>query len=38
MTGYAGDFLALLLSFAVAYWVRFSQVLIPAHRGVPPLE
>lgn len=38
ITSYGGDILGILLSFGLAYWVRFSQILIPAHRGVPPLE
>ena len=33
-----GDIFALFLSALIAYWARFSQVLIPAHRGVAPLE
>jgi len=33
-----GDVLALFASFLSAYWIRFSEVLIPAHRGIPPFE
>jgi exopolysaccharide biosynthesis polyprenyl glycosylphosphotransferase len=35
---FAGDFLALLLSFFLAYWFRFSGVFVAADKGVPPLE
>ena len=33
-----GDALGILLGFLLAYWVRFSEVIIPAHRGVPPFD
>ncbi len=32
------DIAFLILSFLTAYWVRFSEVLMPADRGVPPFE
>lgn len=35
---YLGDVLAIVVSFALAFWLRFSEVLIPAHRGIPPIE
>lgn len=34
----AGDGLAILAGFFLAYWVRFSEVVVPAHRGIPPFE
>ena len=34
----AVDLLALTFSFLIAFWLRFSQVLIPAHRGLPPFS
>lgn len=33
-----GDILAFFLSLLTAYWFRFSEVIIPAHRGIPPFE
>lgn len=35
---YLADILGILVSFMLAYWVRFSQVVMPAHKGIPPLE
>ncbi|MBI4115237.1 MAG: undecaprenyl-phosphate glucose phosphotransferase [Candidatus Omnitrophica bacterium] len=32
-----GDVSALLLSFLIAFWFRFSEQILPAHRGIPPL-
>jgi len=34
---YAVDATGIFLSFLVAYWARFSQVVIPADRGIPPI-
>lgn len=31
------DIFSLFLAFLAAYWVRFSEILIPAVRGIPPL-
>ncbi len=35
---YAVDATGIFLSFLVAYWARFSQVVIPADRGIPPFH
>lgn len=35
---YFADFLGIFLSFLLAYWVRFSEVWIPTHKGLPPLS
>lgn len=35
---FAGDVLVILISFFLAYWLRFSEMLIPAHRGIPSIE
>lgn len=32
-----GDVLALLMGFFLAYWLRFSEMVLPAHRGIPPV-
>lgn len=34
----AGDIAAIFISLLAAYWVRFSEILIPAHKGIPPFE
>ena len=34
---YGGDLSALFLSFLIAYWIRFSEILIPVSRGIPPM-
>lgn len=34
----AGDLFAIGLSFLLAYWLRFSEVVIPAPKGIPPMD
>lgn len=34
----AWDVLGILLSFFVAFWFRFLEIAIPAHRGIPPIQ
>lgn len=33
-----GDVLAVILSYFIAYWFRFSEIVISAPRGIPPME
>ncbi len=33
-----GDTLGILISFGVAFWFRFSGQIMPAHRGIPPID
>ena len=35
---YGADALGIALGFLLAFWLRFSEVLIPAHRGIPAME
>ncbi len=35
---FAGDVAAIFLSYFIAYWLRFSEIVIAAPRGIPPIE
>lgn len=33
----AGDLFAIGLGFLLAYWLRFSETIVPAQKGIPPM-
>ncbi len=35
---FSGDIAAIFLSYFIAYWLRFSEIVIAAPRGIPPIE
>lgn len=35
---FSGDIAAIFLGYFIAYWLRFSEIVISAPRGIPPME